>query len=222
MNMFVMTTMAPAVVVRYRPVDLLAVALGVLVLTVIIRQVVGLRRRNRLAERARQARRRPVLERDDPDSWEPLLPACDLWWSGMNTTEGVRAGSRIDRLTRPRARDVVTETAVEFGVCVRPVLLRRTDLETGETLVIEVPCGSTREAACPPCADRARRLRAQQCREGWHLTEEPTLVAHPATPEQRELIRERAAATEALDHAGDTADGRRGRRDGRGAGGPGR
>ena len=83
MTMFVLTTMAPVVVVRYRPVDLLAVGLGVLVLTVIIRQVVGLRRRNRLAERARQARRRPVLERDDPDPWEPLPRSLSVACGGL-------------------------------------------------------------------------------------------------------------------------------------------
>jgi hypothetical protein len=114
---------------------------------------------------------------------------------------GVRVGSRADRLTHPRARDVVTETAIEFGVCVRPVLLRRTDTASGDTTVIEVPCGSTRAAVCPSCADRARRLRAQQCREGWHLTEEPHLVARPADEAQRDIVRERAQVTAALEGA---------------------
>jgi hypothetical protein len=113
----------------------------------------------------------------------------------------VRPGSRADRLTHPRARDVVTEAAIEFGVCIRPVLLRRTDLTTGETQVIETPCGSTRASVCQPCADRARRLRAQQCREGWHLEEDPDLTPRPADDEQRDLVRERAEATAALDAA---------------------
>lgn len=117
--------------------------------------------------------------------------------------EQVRAGSRRDRLSQPRARDVLRETAIEFGVCVRPVLLRRTDTVTGVTDVIEVACGSTRAAVCPPCADKARRLRAQQCREGWHLSEEPDITPHPATPGQRDLMAEAAALTDAMTTARD-------------------
>ena len=30
-----------------------------------------------------------------------------------------------------------------------------------------------RESQCPPCAQKNRRLRMQQCREGWHLDAEP-------------------------------------------------
>jgi hypothetical protein len=39
--------------------------------------------------------------------------------------------------------------------------------------LVPIWCGSTREDRCPACADRARRLRMQQCREGWHLDTEP-------------------------------------------------
>src|SRR5215213_3064823 len=87
--------------------------------------------------------------------------------------EEPRPGSRADRARRPRARDALRETAVEFGVCVRPLPLRRVDTATGETEIFDVPCGSTRATVCPSCAAKARRLRAQQCREGWHLTEDP-------------------------------------------------
>jgi len=114
---------------------------------------------------------------------------------------GVRPGSRADRLTKPRARDLVTDAAIEAGVCIRPVLLRAIDTATGETTVIETRCGSTRAAVCPSCADRARRIRAQQCREGWHLEEEPDLMPHPPTPEQRDLVAERAEVTSRLDAA---------------------
>src|SRR3954463_6619806 len=90
--------------------------------------------------------------------------------------EDLRPGSRADRARRPRARDVLRETAVEFGVCVRPLPMRRVDTATGEVEIVDLPCGSTRAAVCPSCADRARRLRAQQCREGWHLTHDPDLT----------------------------------------------
>ena len=36
--------------------------------------------------------------------------------------------------------------------------------------------GATLASICPPCAERAKLLRAAQCREGWHLEEEPGLA----------------------------------------------
>jgi hypothetical protein len=72
---------------------------------------------------------------------------------------------------------VLTETAVEFGVCIRPIPLRRVDVDTGETEVIDVLCGSTPAAACPLCAARARKL----------LTD-PDVCPDPATAEQRGIV----------------------------------
>jgi Replication initiator protein, pSAM2 len=68
--------------------------------------------------------------------------------------------------------EVLQDLAVRHGVCVRPVLSRLTDTTTGETSVVPIPCGSTQARKCPPCAERARRLRMQQCREGWHRDDE--------------------------------------------------
>ncbi|HEX6238042.1 MAG TPA: replication initiator, partial [Acidimicrobiales bacterium] len=68
---------------------------------------------------------------------------------------------------------LVREAALIAGVCARPVVSHVTDLETGERRVVPIACGSTREDQCPPCAERARKLRMQQCREGWHLDTEP-------------------------------------------------
>jgi hypothetical protein len=70
-------------------------------------------------------------------------------------------------------RTLVREAAIRNRVCIRPVVARVTQVETRETRLVAVPCGSTRERQCPPCADRARRLRMHQCREGWHLEDEP-------------------------------------------------
>src|SRR3954470_16392532 len=95
--------------------------------------------------------------------------------------EEPRTGSRADRARRPRARDVLRETAVEFGVCVRPLPMRRINPITGEVDIVDLPCGSTRAAVCPSCAAKARKLRAQQCREGWHLLHDPDLTPRPAT-----------------------------------------
>ncbi|MFB9183287.1 replication initiator [Dactylosporangium sucinum] len=88
----------------------------------------------------------------------------------------------------PRAVDALRQLAQDYGVCIRPVLLRRTDLGTGQTEVIDLPCGATREDKCPPCAKRARRLRQQQCREGWHRPDEPLPEPDEPTDEQRALI----------------------------------
>ena len=85
----------------------------------------------------------------------------------------LRRGSRAERMRMPLARDVVEAVAVDYGVCVRPVAVRRTDMTTGETTVIDVPCGSTMATVCRPCAVRKKRLRMAQCREGWHMETEP-------------------------------------------------
>jgi len=69
--------------------------------------------------------------------------------------------------------ELVGEVAVAQGVCARPVISRVTNLETGEVCLVPIWCGSTREGRCPACADRAKRLRMQQCREDWHLDTEP-------------------------------------------------
>ncbi|UWP87672.1 replication initiation protein [Dactylosporangium fulvum] len=82
--------------------------------------------------------------------------------------------------------------AEDHGVCTRPVLLRRTDLATGQTEVIDLPCGATREDKCKPCAKRARRLRQQQCREGWHRTDEPLPAPDDPTGEQLAMLQLRA------------------------------
>jgi len=53
-----------------------------------------------------------------------------------------RPGSRIARLAQPLARNVLRLVAEANNVCVNPIVLRRTDLDTGETGFIEVPCGA--------------------------------------------------------------------------------
>ena len=65
--------------------------------------------------------------------------------------------------------------AEEHGVCIRPLAMRRIDTTTGRIEIVPIPCGSTREDQCRPCAEKARRLRMAQCRQGWHLDEEPVI-----------------------------------------------
>ncbi len=89
--------------------------------------------------------------------------------------------TRAGRATYPLARDSIRKIAEASGGCLRPVQLRRTDTATGETVSVMVPCGATLASICPPCAARAKALRAAQCREGWHLEDEPDLT--PAAPD---------------------------------------
>jgi len=103
-----------------------------------------------------------------------------------------RPNSRADRMRQPAARDVLRAAAERHGVCVRPVLLRRTDRETGRTEVIEVPCGARLASKCKPCAERNRRLRIQQISEGWHLDVEPNPPVELPGADVVELVERRA------------------------------
>jgi hypothetical protein len=109
--------------------------------------------------------------------------------------------TRAERLAMPLARDVVRELAITYGGCVRPVQLRRTDIQTGQIEQVLVPCGHTLAAVCPSCAERAKTLRAAQCREGWHLDDEP--VTEPDEPDdvQRMWVEKRAETQAERDHA---------------------
>ena len=101
--------------------------------------------------------------------------------------------TRAERAAWPLARDVVKAVALDYGACIRPVQLRKTDLDTGEVEQVLIPCGATLASVCPHCAERAKVLRAAQCREGWHLEDEPAAEPHPPGDYQRRLVEERAA-----------------------------
>ncbi len=110
------------------------------------------------------------------------------------TQAGERRGTRAERLAMPLARNVVKDLAAEHGACLRPVQLRRTEVTSGWVEQVLVPCGHTLASVCPPCAERAKTLRAAQCREGWHLDDEPVIEPDPPTADQRERITDRAEA----------------------------
>ena len=75
----------------------------------------------------------------------------------------------LPEITADMARDL----ALSQQVCIRPLMRRVHDRQAGTEQHVALPCGATREAVCPPCATEARRLRMQQCAEGWHRTDEP-------------------------------------------------
>ena len=109
--------------------------------------------------------------------------------------------TRAQRLSMPLARDVVRDLAAEHGGCIRPVQLRRTDLHTGQVEQVPVPCGHTLATVCPSCAERARTLRAAQCREGWHLDTEPVITPGQPDDVQQMRIEHRAQTQQHRDQA---------------------
>jgi hypothetical protein len=121
------------------------------------------------------------------------------------TTAPARA-TRAQRMAMPLAAQVVRDLAIEHGACIRPVQLRRTNLDTGQVDTVLVPCGNTLASVCPACADRAKSLRAAQCREGWHLEDEPDPAPDPATEHQRWLVTQRAEAQHVRDLIAATGD----------------
>jgi hypothetical protein len=102
--------------------------------------------------------------------------------------------SRVERAASPLAKDAIRTIAEATGGCLRPVQLRRTDITTGQSVPVMIPCGNTLASICPPCAERAKKLRAAQCREGWHLEEEPDLTPAPPDQTQEPLLLLRAEA----------------------------
>jgi hypothetical protein len=104
----------------------------------------------------------------------------------------VQSGSRAERMRQPLAADVVAAVADQHGVCVRPFTMEVGDPDTGELRYVPMPCGSTVESVCGPCARKARALRMAQCREGWHTTTEPVFDRDTPTAEQRSQLTVRA------------------------------
>jgi hypothetical protein len=101
-------------------------------------------------------------------------------------------GAALRLMKTPRGWDVARAVAEQEGVCVRPLAMRRRDLDSGVSRVVPVACGSTRDAVCPSCAKRHRRLRARQCSEGWHLADEPVMEQAAPDENQQSLMRYRA------------------------------
>ncbi|WP_199433865.1 replication initiator [Qaidamihabitans albus] len=100
--------------------------------------------------------------------------------------------TRAQRMRTPMANDVVQVTAEKHGVCVRPFTMEVGDPDTGELRYVAVPCGSTVDSVCLPCAKKAKALRMAQCREGWHLSEEPDFTPEPPSEQQTQLCEYRA------------------------------
>jgi hypothetical protein len=64
-------------------------------------------------------------------------------------TDTTARSTRAQRMAMPLAREVVKDLAIEHGACIRPIQLRRTNLDTGEADTVLVPCGHTLARVCP-------------------------------------------------------------------------
>jgi hypothetical protein len=128
----------------------------------------------------------------------------------MSTTEptalDATALTRAQRSALPLSTEVALVLAEQHGVCVRPLAMRRIDTTTGRVDVVPVPCGSTREDQCRPCADKARRLRMVQCREGWHLDHEPVIERAQPSEKHKALLAARADLVSAYTNGKATGD----------------
>ena len=100
--------------------------------------------------------------------------------------------TRAQRAALPLSADVAQALAEQHGVCIRPLAMRRIDTATGRIDIVPVPCGSTREDQCRSCAEKARRLRMAQCRQGWHLETEPVTDRVTPSENHKELMAARA------------------------------
>ncbi|MBV9012873.1 MAG: replication initiator protein [Pseudonocardiales bacterium] len=105
--------------------------------------------------------------------------------------------TRAQRAALPLSAEVVQAIAEQHGVCTRPLAMRRIDTTTGRVEIVPVPCGSTREDQCRPCAEKARRLRMAQCRQGWHLETEPVIQRATPSDDHQALMATRADLTAA-------------------------
>lgn len=103
----------------------------------------------------------------------------------------------VTKVVPPRLDEMAEQQAEEVGACLRPVAVKRIDMHTGETTVVPIPCGATQSTVCPSCADKARRLRVHQAREGWHLDTEPQIETAEPTQQQRAALSQLADLTEA-------------------------
>ncbi|MEU5690932.1 replication initiator [Actinosynnema sp. NPDC020468] len=115
-------------------------------------------------------------------------------------------GTRVERMRQPVALEVAKAAAEKYGVCVRPFTMEVEDRASFEVRYVAVPCGSTVESVCKPCARKAKALRMAHCREGWHMTEEPDFTPAPPSEAQTELLTFRADLVKAYREAVDAGE----------------
>ena len=91
--------------------------------------------------------------------------------------------TRAQRLAMPLATSAIRELALASGGCIRPVQLRRTDLDTGQIEQVLVPCGATPSPPPAPPAPNAPGHCAPRNagKAGTSTTNPSSTPAHPMT-----------------------------------------
>ncbi|MEV0466222.1 replication initiator [Nocardia tengchongensis] len=89
--------------------------------------------------------------------------------------------------------EMAASAADKFGSCRKPIAMWMVNHATGERKAIGAACGNTLESVCPACSKRKRAIRIRQCREGWHLDEEPEIEERPVTEHQQDLVMARSS-----------------------------
>ncbi|MFF0613504.1 replication initiator [Nocardia tengchongensis] len=103
-------------------------------------------------------------------------------------------GGRLDELVASQDfLEIAASAADKFGSCRKPIAMWMVNHATGERKAIGAACGNTLESVCPACSKRKRALRIQQCKEGWHLDEEPEIEERPVTEHQQDLVLARSS-----------------------------
>jgi hypothetical protein len=128
----------------------------------------------------------PLPDANDNRTEQPHITITDP------TTLDSAGMTRAQRTALPLSIEVIQALAEQHGVCIRPLAMRRIDTTTGRIDIVPIPCSSTRDDQCPSCAEKARRLRMAQCRQGWHLETEPVTDRTAPSQQQQELMAARA------------------------------
>ncbi|NQE69083.1 hypothetical protein NG2371_03547 [Nocardia gamkensis] len=121
-------------------------------------------------------------------------------------TAGEPRETAADRRAQLNMVELAASAAEKVGTCRRPLALLAVDEDTHAPKYIAAPCKSTLECVCPACAARARALRIQQCREGWHIQEEPVVEKKAPTEQQTELLTARATLMHEYEQAREDGD----------------
>ena len=109
----------------------------------------------------------------------------------------------------PLAREVVKDLAVEHGACIRPVQLRRTNLDTGEIDQVLVPCGHTLATSARRAPNGPGRCGRRNAGKAGTSRTNPTSTPDPATEDQQWWIEKRAEAQQLRDQAAERRAGHR-------------